>query len=292
MTTHSEHKAEHTPAHHYRMLAVMTLISFVSMYVLMYAMVNVSANVYMNFNQVYMAALMAAAMVIIELAIMKGMYPSVRRNAVLLLSAVVALIVSWTFIRRQVLISDSQFLRSMIPHHAGAILMCDEVSISDADIRDLCEGIVTSQQVEIEQMKLKLRGATSRVAQDSTAVVALIERYHGALAEGDTATALSLIAEGAMVLESGDIETREQYRAEHLAADVQYARTVSSRREALGVKVRGNLAWAVSSSRAKGAFRGRPVDSQGAELMVLTREREGWKIRAIHWSSHPMTGSR
>ena len=40
------------------------------------------------------------------------------------------------------------------------------------------------------------------------------------------------------------------------------------------------------TSRTLGAYRGRAIDSQGAELMVLTREGSRWKIRAIHWSSH------
>ena len=47
----------------------------------------------------------------------------------------------------------SQFLKSMIPHHAGAILMCEEASIQDPEIRVLCQNIIVSQQSEINQMK-------------------------------------------------------------------------------------------------------------------------------------------
>ena len=61
------------------------------------------------------------------------------------------------FIRAQTAITDRQFLKSMIPHRAGAILMCEHASISDADIRRLCQEIVSGQQAEIEQMKAKLR---------------------------------------------------------------------------------------------------------------------------------------
>jgi ketosteroid isomerase-like protein len=46
--------------------------------------------------------------------------------------------------------------------------------------------------------------------------------------------------------------------------------------------VRGNSAWAVSTSETKGEFRGRPVNSAGAELMVLTRTADGWRSSAIH----------
>jgi len=121
---------------------------------------------------------------------------------------------------------------------------------------------------------------------DSTAVIAVVERYHRALAQGDTADALSLLSNDAMILESGDVETRDEYRSHHLPADIQFARTVPSVRGPVQVVLRGDVAWAISTSQTRGQYRGRPIDSQGAELMVLTREGGGWKIRAIHWSSH------
>ena len=138
---------------HYRRLLVMTVLSFMAMYVLMYAMVDRLANVYANFNQFYMAGLMAAAMVAIELVIMGGMYPNKRLNVVLVAASIVSLAVFWMLIRQQTAIRDEQFLKSMIPHHAGAILMCRKAPIGDAEIKDLCKDIVSSQQREIDQMK-------------------------------------------------------------------------------------------------------------------------------------------
>jgi uncharacterized protein (DUF305 family) len=141
---------------HYGRLLPMAALSFVSMYVLMYAMVDRFANVYMNLNQVYMAGLMTAPMIIIELALMGAMYGDKRRNLAIAAVSVVALSAFWVAIRQQAAINDRQFLRSMIPHHAGAILMCEEASIKDPEISSLCAGIVSSQQSEIEQMKTKL----------------------------------------------------------------------------------------------------------------------------------------
>jgi uncharacterized protein (DUF305 family) len=134
----------------------MLILSFGAMYALMYAMVNVFANVLPNNNQLYMAGLMTAAMAIIELSLMGGMYPNKRRNALLLAISVVFLALCWFAIRRQAAISDRQFLKSMIPHHAGAILMCENAPIHDPEVRQLCVGIVSSQQAEIAQMKAKL----------------------------------------------------------------------------------------------------------------------------------------
>ncbi len=100
---------------------------------------------------------MTSAMVVLELVLMGSMYENKRLNAVILSVAVVSLIAFWTFTRRQTAIGDQQFLRSMIPHHAAAILMCQRAPIRDAEINGLCEGIVSSQQAKIDQMQLKLR---------------------------------------------------------------------------------------------------------------------------------------
>jgi uncharacterized protein (DUF305 family) len=142
---------------HYHRLLLMAVLSFGSMYVLMYAMVNTVANVYANLNQFYMAGLMAAPMVVIELALMGAMYGDRRKNVVIVVVSLLALSMFWVFIRQQRAITDKQFLRSMIPHHAGAILMCEEAPIRDPEIKELCAAIVSSQQSEIDQMKAKLR---------------------------------------------------------------------------------------------------------------------------------------
>lgn len=142
---------------HYRSLALMVLLSFIAMYVLMYAMVNAFANVFHNVNQAYMAGLMAAPMGIIELALMRHMYKDRRANAAVVAGSVVLFAVSWIGVRQQVAVGDQQFLRSMIPHHAGAILMCEQASLSDSGVRDLCRRILDSQRSEIAEMKAALR---------------------------------------------------------------------------------------------------------------------------------------
>jgi ketosteroid isomerase-like protein len=127
--------------------------------------------------------------------------------------------------------------------------------------------------------------ALAQASSDSAAAAATVERFRSALATGDSATALSLLADDAVILESGGVESRSEYRAHHLPADIEFARAVRSVRLSTRVTVRGDVAWVSSSSTAEGQFRGRAVNSASAELMVLAREPEGWKIRAIHWSS-------
>ena len=143
-------------ANHYTRLLAMTALSFIAMYVLMYAMVDRLGSVYANVNQVYMAGLMAAPMVLIELALMRSMYRNGTANLIIAALAVVALVGFFLAIRQQSAVGDSQFLRSMIPHHSGAILMCERASINDAEVQKLCREIIESQRREIAQMEAML----------------------------------------------------------------------------------------------------------------------------------------
>jgi uncharacterized protein (DUF305 family) len=142
---------------HYGQLVVMAALSFAAMYVLMYAMVDALGNVYHNVNQVYMAGLMTAPMVVIELFVMRGMYHHTRTNAVIIAASVTVGIVCFFAIRQQTAVSDRQFLRSMIPHHASALLMCEQSPLTDPEIQMLCKTIISGQQAEIDQMKAMLR---------------------------------------------------------------------------------------------------------------------------------------
>ncbi len=144
---------DHQP---YVRLGAMIVLSFIAMYILMYAMVDAASSVFNNINQVYMAGLMAMPMVGIELALMARMYPSVNTNRILMAMSVVAMVVFFLLIRQQVAVTDTQFLRSMIPHHSGAILMCSKAPVQSAEIKELCRSIIAGQNDEIRQMKALL----------------------------------------------------------------------------------------------------------------------------------------
>ena len=154
---HSMAEGHATKEGHYRRLGLMVAVSFVAMYVLMYAMVDRLDNVFNNINQVYMAGLMASAMVPIELALMRAMYPDRRKNLIALTTSLVALVACWLMVRNQAAVGDRQFLRSMIPHHGAAVLMCNEAPVLDTRIVNLCRRILANQEAEIEEMKSYLR---------------------------------------------------------------------------------------------------------------------------------------
>lgn len=138
---------------HYALLGANLLVSAVIMYLVMFTMIWSADHFYNNLNTFYMTLMMVTPMGLLMLLMMRPMYPSGAANAVLY--AVFALVFALSFyaMRDQSLIGDKQFLRSMIPHHSGAILMCREASIEDPEIRELCRGIIASQSAEIEQME-------------------------------------------------------------------------------------------------------------------------------------------
>jgi ketosteroid isomerase-like protein len=148
-------------------------------------------------------------------------------------------------------------------------------------------GPLSAQGARAEPRTVGLPGpALSQPAGDSAAAARAVEQFHRALASGDSAAALALLAPDAVILESGGTQTRAEYQSHHLPADIEFARAVPSTRGAVRVTVRGDVAWASSTSTTQGEYRGRTLNSAGAELVVLSRTPDGrWLIRAIHWSS-------
>ena len=141
----------------YRSLALQTIVSGVIMYLVMFVMIDRLSSFYNNLNMLYMTLMMVSPMVVLMIVAMPGMFPSKRLNTFLLLGSAVAFFGSFGLIRTQTTIGDTAFLRSMIPHHSGAILMCREAKVRDPEIVRLCQSIVRSQSAEIAQMEAMLR---------------------------------------------------------------------------------------------------------------------------------------
>ena len=142
--------------HHYRMLALNLGLSLVIMYVAMFAMIWRGKEFVQNLNFFYMALVMWAPMAIVMLLTMKSMYTDRRLNTALYIGFALVAGLSFVAIRDQTIVGDRQFVRSMIPHHSGAILMCERAVFRDPEIRELCfgpQGIVKSQEREIAQME-------------------------------------------------------------------------------------------------------------------------------------------
>lgn len=138
---------------HYGGLGIEMAAHFVIMYLVMYTMIASLDHFYPNNNTLWMTLMMVTPMAPIMMLTMRSMFPSRSLNIAIVAVAILVFAGSFWAMRVQGGIGDEEFLKSMIPHHSGAILMCEQASITDPEIIDLCREIVESQRGEIAQME-------------------------------------------------------------------------------------------------------------------------------------------
>lgn len=140
----------------YKKLFLALFISFLVMYTVMFLNVDAIDHIYLSLTRFYMALLMVSPMAILMLVVMGSMYPDKKKNKLISLGAAVVFVLALVCLRQQVFISDAQYMRAMIPHHSSAILTSRHAAIKDPQVKQLPEGIIASQQREIQEMKQML----------------------------------------------------------------------------------------------------------------------------------------
>lgn len=131
------------------MIATSTFVMFFLMYQLVYSYDHAAFSV----NRLIASLLMGCVMIIVMLSFMWRMYRGTRTKIAVL--AVAALLGIFLLIanRGQAFIGDVDFMKSMIPHHSIAINNARKASISDPRVRELADGIIRAQVLEIAAMK-------------------------------------------------------------------------------------------------------------------------------------------
>ncbi len=122
-------------------------------------------------------------------------------------------------------------------------------------------------------------------APDAAAIKRIAEEFHQALAAGKSDRMIELLDSEALIVEGGHVQTRDEYQTEHLAADITYAAAVPGKQLSALVRQEGDVAWVTSTFTVKGQYKTKEINELAAETMVLTKTADGWRIRAIHWSS-------
>lgn len=137
----------------YTKLAIALAISYVVMFLLTMSMIRQLDHFYLNASNAYMAAVMVLPMGVIMIGVMWKMFGNKALNIALLVAFVASFAGVWALGRQEAGVGNEQFLKSMIPHHSRAILVCQESDLTDPEIIELCQAIVKTQQDEIAQMK-------------------------------------------------------------------------------------------------------------------------------------------
>jgi ketosteroid isomerase-like protein len=126
-------------------------------------------------------------------------------------------------------------------------------------------------------------------ATDEAGVKAAIESFYAAVKKGDPKAAMAMIASDGVFVESGRLETRQQYEENHLPLDIDFEKQITGKRGQWRIAVNGDTAWGIVSTEYQGEVDGRDVSFVSTQLAVVTRGEDGkWLIRSIHWSSMPL----
>jgi ketosteroid isomerase-like protein len=110
--------------------------------------------------------------------------------------------------------------------------------------------------------------------------------FHAALAAGDKAKALELLAPDVAIYESGFVErSRTEYESHHLPHDIEFSRTATRKVVRQSERIDGNLAVIWEETETRGTARGKEINLIGTETALLEKKGDAWTIVHVHWSS-------
>jgi len=113
--------------------------------------------------------------------------------------------------------------------------------------------------------------------------------FAAALKNGDRDAVLALLSAQAQINEGGHTQTRSEYAAAHLAADIAFLRKVRIDPVSFGSKASGDSALVGSETEVHTtSSKGRQVTLRNRELLRLQREGGAWKIVTVRWESAPL----
>lgn len=121
-------------------------------------------------------------------------------------------------------------------------------------------------------------------SEDEHAVYMLADQFTEAIFAADRSTVEAILSPDALILESGGIETRDEYFGHHFGADGEFLGAMTRELLDRTVQIHGDVAWVSSQARLHGQVGDRDLDFTSAELLVLRRTPEGWRVAAVHWS--------
>lgn len=148
--------------------------------------------------------------------------------------------------------------------------------------------ILASLTLVFASALMEAHGASSAAVRADTPkdAVGTADAFSDSIATGDVAKVRTLLLPEVLIYESGEMETSaEDYAGHHLPADIAFM--AGMKREILSRISGGDGAasWVATKSRLRGQYKGKPVDLDSTETLILTFTEAGWRIAHIHWSS-------
>jgi ketosteroid isomerase-like protein len=119
----------------------------------------------------------------------------------------------------------------------------------------------------------------------------IVDDFHTALQNNDTAAALALLSRDLVVFEFGLVDPSiEAYAFAHLPFDMDYKKQTSWEQTSRRMGGSGDVRWVLTTFHILGNKPdGTPIDEIHLETVILTKVADAWRIAHIHWSSVPST---
>jgi mono/diheme cytochrome c family protein/ketosteroid isomerase-like protein len=119
------------------------------------------------------------------------------------------------------------------------------------------------------------------------AAEAVAEAFHSALKRGDRTTVLALLAPEARISEGGETQSRAEYAAGHLGADIAFLGDAQVRPLSLASMPMGDAAMVSSTSVIQATHDGKALSLLSSEMLDLKKTDAGWRITRVEWTSKP-----
>ena len=171
----------------YSRFAAMIITSTIAMFVMMYLNTYAVSHIWFSETRIYMALYMGAGMAMIMLAFMLGMYSNKMLNMAIFLLATILFAICLYLVRSQSTISDTAYMKAMIPHHSIAILTSEHSTLEDVRVRELANGIIKAQRKEIKEMEWLIKDISEngKVSSQAQAEQRPLPKFEGTLNKGD-----------------------------------------------------------------------------------------------------------
>ncbi len=126
----------------------------IQMFVMSGIMTNSYKNITFSLGKFYMSVIMALLMGLLEVLMYDNHMNSLSVYYYLSLGFILVIFIY--LYRNQIYINDKDYLNEMIEHHSMALLTSEEIlqKTNSEKVKKIAENIVTTQEKEIEYMKL------------------------------------------------------------------------------------------------------------------------------------------
>ena len=114
----------------------------------------------------------------------------------------------------------------------------------------------------------------------------VVAQFHKAIKRANRKKARYLLDDNVLIFEGGKVEkSADEYSNHHMLSDMKYAAKLHTEVLEHKVTIVGDMAYSVSRTKSTGQSKGRFINKEGMESMVLLKKGGKWKISHIHWSN-------